>query len=328
MKLTEEHINELIAKYLAGEASPEEAIMLDDWKKQSPANEQYFVSCSEALQQTTHLPIDTNTLYKRVKVQANINGKKVIPLSSFFTPIRIAASLLIFSIIGLTIYIVTKQQSLAPEKTYAAGNQSTSEQLADGSMVTLNKQTKLTLVEGFNGNQRKLILEGEAYFEVVHNAEKPFTIDAGGIEITDIGTAFNIKANPQSDSVVIYVTEGIVNLTTANDAIQLTANQTALFIRSQHTLRTLNQYDQNNTAYRTKKFQFKAQKLQTVLAHLNQVYDQQITLNNPTLSNCLITVDFSNETPETIAAIISETLGITYRETQTGYELMGNTCLQ
>lgn len=328
MKLTEEHIDELIAKYLAGEASPEEAILLDDWKTASPANEQYFVSCSEALQQTTHLLIDTNALYKRIKAQANINEPKVIPLKPFITPMHIAASFLLLSLIGLTFYLITKQQPLTPGKMYAAGNQSTSEQLSDGSTVTLNKQAKITLMEGFNGKQRKLKLEGEAYFDVVHNAEKPFTIDAGGIEITDIGTAFNIKANPQSDSVLVHVTEGIVNLTTPETNLQLTANQTALFVRSQHTLRALNQYDPNNTAYRTKKFQFKAQKLQVVLEHLNAVYDQQITVNNSTLSHCLITVDFTNETPETIVAIISETLGITYRKTKSGYELLGNTCQQ
>lgn len=327
MKLTEEHIDELIAKYLAGEASPEEAMLLDDWKNESTANMQYFVSCAESVNQAHLLPIDTAALYNRIKLQANIHEAKVIPFKPFFTPLRIAASFILLSIIGLTFYVVTKQP-VSPETTVAAGSQSISEQLADGSTVTLNKQAKLTLMKGFNGKQRKLKLEGEAYFEVVHDSEKPFTIDAGRIEITDIGTAFNVKANPQSDSVLVHVTEGIVNLTTNKTTLQLTANQTALFIRSQQTLLSINNFDPNITAYRTKKFRFKAQKLAVVLDHVNAVYEQHITLNNPTLSNCLITVDFANETPETIAAILSETLGITYRQTESGYELTGNSCLQ
>ncbi|MES2559092.1 MAG: FecR domain-containing protein [Bacteroidota bacterium] len=327
MKLTEEHIDELIAKYLAGEASPEEAILLDDWKKESPEHERYFVACSETLHQTIHLPIDTTALYKRILSRANISQPKVVTLKPFFTSLRIAASLLIVSLLGLTFYVLNKQP-LAPEKTVAARNQSISEQLADGSTVTLNKQSKLTLLQGFNSKQRKLRLEGEAYFEVIHDVGKPFTIDAGGIEITDIGTAFNVQANRESDSVIVHVTEGIVNLATPDTNFQLVATQTALFIRSQRTLNILPSFDQNNTAYHSKKFRFKAQKLHNVLQTINQVYDQPITLNNALLSDCLITVDFMNETPETIASIISETLGISYRKTETGFELNGNTCLQ
>ncbi|MES2779706.1 MAG: FecR domain-containing protein [Bacteroidota bacterium] len=327
MKLKEEYIDELIAKYLAGEALPEEAMMLDEWKQGSAEHEQYFAACAEAMQLTTHLPIDTSRLYKRITMQAKINEPKRFSLTPYITPLRIAASLLILSLAGFIFYIVNKQ-SLAPEKIYATANQTISEQLADGSTVTLNKQSKLTLISGFNGKQRKSKLEGEAYFEVVHNAEKPFTIDAGGIEITDIGTAFNVKANPTSDTVIIQVTEGIVNLSTPDTSLQLTAHQTALFVRSKQLLRTVTHFDENTTAYRTKKFRFNAQKLSEVIATLNEVYDQHFVLTNLQLSECLITVDFNNETPDTIADIISATLGISYRKTDKGYLFIGNACIQ
>lgn len=325
MKDTEEHIDELIVKYLSGEASPEEAIMMDEWRNQSVANERYFVTSSELL--GIKLPaVDTDSLYKRIVREASIKEPKRFTLSRTQLYTRIAASVLLLSLMGLSYFILTKQSS--PEKIFTAVAQPLSEQLADGSKVTLNKQSKLTLVSGFNTKQRKLKLEGEAYFEVIHDAEKPFTIETGGLVITDIGTAFNVRAHPQSDSIMVHVTEGEVNLTTPNHSLQLTATQTALYIRSKQLLRKLDYYDQNSDAYRTRAFRFRSQPVGSVLNTLNDVYDQQITVANPSLNNCLLTVDFNNESIETIVAVISETLGISYHKTQNGYVLTGNTCTQ
>ena len=327
MKLEETYIDELIAKYLAGEASPEEAILLDDWKNESKDNEAYFMSSSKIWQQSAHHPIDTSALYERIRVQAKLKKTPFIFTLPTLSPLRIAASLLILSSVGIAFYLFNKNGS-QPEKTITANTLSISEQLADGSTVTMRKQSKLTLLSGFNAKQRKLKLEGEAYFEVIHNAEKPFIIDAGGIEITDIGTAFNVKANPLNDTVTIAVTEGIVSLQTRDTSMQVVAHQTGLYVRSRGTLQLISSVNPNSFAYRTKKFQFTVQRLSDVLAALNEVYEQQYNLTNDHLGDCLITVEFNNESPETIADIISETLGISYRKTANGFLFLGNTCVQ
>jgi ferric-dicitrate binding protein FerR (iron transport regulator) len=76
--------------------------------------------------------------------------------------------------------------------------------LPDGTKVWLNADSKLEFPSQFSGGERKILLEGEAYFEVVHNSKQPFRVESSGQVVEDIGTAFNINA---------YVDEGRVKTT-------------------------------------------------------------------------------------------------------------------
>ncbi|WP_431292627.1 FecR family protein [Pedobacter sp. P26] len=66
--------------------------------------------------------------------------------------------------------------------------------LPDGSKVWLNAESKITYPVAFSGNTRKIALQGEAYFEVVHNPNKPFIVDFDGSNVKVLGTHFNICA--------------------------------------------------------------------------------------------------------------------------------------
>lgn len=328
MELNQQYIDELIAKYLAGEALPDEAIMLDDWRASTVENNLYFIQSKKAFQLHADKPIDTKALFERVNKQKQVRGK-VISLHSFFTPIRIAASIILISIVGVLAYAVLKTTT-QPDTILSSGLiDIQKEQLADGSNVILNKKSKLTLIGGFNDRQRKVKLEGEAYFEVIHNADKPFLVDAGGLLIEDIGTAFNIKANPESDSVWVWVTEGVVELTAGSQQKKINANQSAVYVKATRQILD-NPYDdaENLVAYATRRFVFKAQPLKAVVSTINNAYGKVLVLENKNIFNCQITVTFNNDSPETIANVIAETLGLTVQKKGNLFYLTGNVCQQ
>jgi ferric-dicitrate binding protein FerR (iron transport regulator) len=334
LELTKEHIDELIAKYLAGEALPDEAIWLDDWKAESPENARYFAESEKTLRFVRMRNTDKAKLFQGIlqqieEEQPQQKEAKVVPLKPFFTPLRIAASLVIISLVGIfAAYMMKGQQQGLPEMTIASVDSTQEKQLADGSKVFLNKHTKLVVVGGFNGKARKLKLEGEAFFEVKHDETKPFVIEAGGILIKDIGTAFNVKAEPQSDSVLVSVSEGIVDISNGEQTVQLMANQSVVYVRSTKTLGKIENVSTNVTAYRTKIFHFNAATLGEVLSALNSVYGPIMVLENEELAKCRITVEFKNESPEMIAAIITETLGLVYEERSGQFVIKGASCIQ
>lgn len=66
--------------------------------------------------------------------------------------------------------------------------------LSDSTKVWINAATKLEFPLAFNGNTREVKLTGEAYFEVKHDASKPFIVHSGGLDVKVLGTSFNIKA--------------------------------------------------------------------------------------------------------------------------------------
>jgi transmembrane sensor len=332
LELNKEHIDDLIAKYLAGEALPDEAILLDEWRSMSPENELYFTQSEKAFQfnHTTITKTDTARLYQDVLSQMEQYEKKeakIIPLKRHFTPLRIAASLLVISFLSAVIHFTLRKNGLA-EITIASADTTQQQQLADGSTVFLNKHTKLIVEGGFNGKKRKLKLEGEAFFEVVHDDKKPFVIEAGGIQIKDIGTAFNVKAQPESDSVIVSVSEGIVDITNGEHTVQLMADQSLIYIRSTNTFGKTTNVSVNSASYKTRIFKFKATTLEDVIATVNEVYGPIMILENKKLAKCNITVEFENQSPQTIVDIVTETLGLTYDNRNGQYVIKGTSCNQ
>lgn len=323
-----EHITELIARYFAGEASPEEAIALDEWKALSDENLAYFNACGQAMG-VPPVHVDTQALYQRILdalPEEKQEKHKTIRLNNLFSPLRIAAAVLLFASVGLWIY--KANNASAPDVQLAATSAPLQQKLVDGSMVMLNKNTTLTLVSGLEGNERRLKLSGEAYFEVKHNDQQPFVIEAGGVLIKDIGTSFNVQAHPQSDTVLVSVTEGIVDMSTGNETLRLTPGEAAVFVKSTHQLKKLNVPPANIDAYKTRMFSFKATSLLEVIAAVNEVYGPVLKLEKSNLETCVITVDFNNESPETMATIIAETLGLSYQKVGEAYILKGEACVQ
>lgn len=88
--------------------------------------------------------------------------------------------------------------------------------LPEGTKVWLNAGSKIYYHKDFTAN-REVYLSGEAFFDVTHNAGKPFTIHAGPVNIKVLGTAFNVKAYPEDDLVETALLRGSIELTTVAD---------------------------------------------------------------------------------------------------------------
>ena len=84
--------------------------------------------------------------------------------------------------------------------------------LPDGTKVWLNAASSITYPTAFTGNSRSVEMTGEAYFEVIHDKKRPFTVKAGGQTIQDIGTHFNVNAYADEPEKVTTLLEGAVSV--------------------------------------------------------------------------------------------------------------------
>lgn len=84
--------------------------------------------------------------------------------------------------------------------------------LADGSRVWLNAGSSVTFPVAFIGNERKVSITGEAYFEVVHNTSMPFKVSKGEMEVTVLGTHFNVNAFDDEADIKVTLLEGSVKV--------------------------------------------------------------------------------------------------------------------
>lgn len=84
--------------------------------------------------------------------------------------------------------------------------------LADGSRVWLNAGSSLTYPVAFAGSERKVQVNGEAYFEIAHNATKPFIVSKETTSVTVLGTHFNVKAYDEEKDIRVTLLEGSVQV--------------------------------------------------------------------------------------------------------------------
>ena len=102
--------------------------------------------------------------------------------------------------------------------------------LADGTTVWLNGDSKLHYENDFTGSTREVTLEGEAFFDVVKQTERPFIVHTSGIDIKVLGTAFNVKSYPEDKNVETTLYRGSVEVFrhdgSSKDAIRLIPNHT------------------------------------------------------------------------------------------------------
>lgn len=317
-------IDELIGKHLAGEASGVETQQVEQWCAQSAENQQYFEHLQFIFQKAS-LANDTSTYnadlaWKRVHAQLHTSTK-----TSFihWPLLRIAASILLISALGIWAY----QQFLSPiERTQLSSSTTVvQDSLPDGTKVALNKQTAISVTYNSKKKQGRIKLTGEAKFEIKHEADKELIVETDEVLIRDIGTTFNVKAYPESNTIEVTVQEGEVQFyTQENEGIFIQAGDKGIYNKQTRTF-VKEQADTNVISYATKLFVFEETDLLSVVEQLNAIYDKKITLGK-NLERCRVTVNFQNEEIETIAEILAETLNLRISTTATEIMLEGEGC--
>jgi len=321
-----EYIDELIGKYLAGEASPDEAIALEDWKSQAKGNREYFDQCQRIFEISSGQKFpqtNVNQAWQKLRHE-NIDQKtKVVSLNNWY--LRLAASfVLILGIAAVLVYLVwtPTQNNMA----YEAGANTKQVALNDKSQINIAPHSRIEVDKNFGKTHRTVYLKkGSAYFTVTHDDKMPFMVDAGQVYIKDIGTKFNVRSSANSDTLVITVDEGTVLLfDSLGTSLTLNAPQEAIYVKSLHKVMAQPQGESPMPLH----FDFKGTSLNDVIAQIETGYGVNITLEHPELGRCLITTSFTGQDIETVMTVITETLGLTYISTPQGYLIKGQQCNQ
>ncbi|MET0313213.1 MAG: FecR domain-containing protein [Hansschlegelia sp.] len=195
-----------VAKSVGGSLASDEAKDLETWLGGDPRRRRAF---DEARVLYAQLEAPTRRVAQRAPVRRKL-AARLQPSRSWLCPPAVAAAvILVVGILAPSIFenwradIVTSRQAV------------TVITLPDGSTARLGADTALAL-DFENGRRRVGLLRGEGYFEVLHDRPGVFTVDAGGDEVRDIGTRFDVSLGRGRTKVV--VTEGAVEVSGRYDA--------------------------------------------------------------------------------------------------------------
>lgn len=150
--------------------------------------------------------------------------------------------------------------------------------LSDGTEVILDAKSSIKFPVGFNGKERSVTLEGQAFFKVKHNADHPFFVYAGRTVIEDIGTEFNVDAYPEETISKTTLIEGAVKI---NHTLDLKPGEQAKF--DGQNLEMVKPNLETVTAWLQDKLVFYHEPLESILQKVAKVYDVHFVYTNNNL---------------------------------------------
>jgi len=302
--------DDLIAKYLSGEATPEEAMALHDWLD-IPGNRSRFDEM-----EATWNEANPSKAFKAVDKQ--MAWRKLRPAKNFAWPIGIAATVLL--LIGFWTFNSNDEVEIV---RITASERVDTVKLPDESVVTLNRHSQLHYPVKFKGDTREIDLErGEAFFSITKNADKPFIVHASFSSITVVGTEFNVLV--KDDVVEVGVNEGVVLVVTAYDSIYIRKGLKAAFHKQEKAMATQN--DPNKWAYATGRLVFRDTPMNQVIEAIEKTYSCQVSVSNDAIKKCTLNTTFEKDSVGKILLLISETLNLKLEQNGQVFILEGDGC--
>jgi ferric-dicitrate binding protein FerR (iron transport regulator) len=264
-----------------------------------------------------------NSRLKETGAYADVTRHRVIFMRSTF--MKIAAAALILLCLGAVALYLNNAGLFSREILLATGNDEKNVMLdlPDGSTIYLNRNSEVTYKANFGKAGRNVKLNGEAFFEIAPDREKPFTIDAGKAKVKVTGTSFNVITNNDNLAVEVFVNTGQVMLS------DITGNQNLVLdpgyigtMDSKVSEKKLNE-NPNYMAWKTGRLVYTGQRLEVAFKDLKRVYNLDIIADDPEILNdpWYWTSPVDNMPQETIIRIICTSFNLSYSKDGNVYHL-------
>lgn len=209
----------------------------------------------------------------------------------------IAASLLLPVLILSTVYLYREANyyKQIPNTISVNRGQRAGITLPDGTIVHLNSESKLTYTPDFNGKLREVILEGEGFFEVTPNKEKPFIVKTSVFDVEVLGTSFNVSVYNDENIVETALIEGKVKLTMnryPSKPVYLTPSQKFVYAKNERKGTISIMEEDSELAWKQGILAFNAVPLTEVFKRMERWYGVTIHYDKENLVNDKFTGQF------------------------------------
>lgn len=275
-----------IQKYLQGKSTEEENQQLLRWIRESEDNKKEFFAAKDiwdsygyqSNQKQYHETPELELL--RNQIQAKI----LRPAFSFKQAMRIAALLVVTFGLGWASRFISfdggkPEQEIAMQEIFVPKGQVNQIFLADGTRIWINSETKMTVPAVFSGTERVVKLDGEAFFEVAKDKNRPFRVQLNGQQIEVLGTSFNVRAYSNSGEIETTLQTGSIHLKTGKQTTELIPGEQCVYDKTAKGL-TISKVDPVSfSSWKDGRFEFQNEDLIEVFKVVERWYDVEITFD-------------------------------------------------
>ncbi|NDV77968.1 FecR family protein [Dysgonomonas sp. 511] len=285
--------NNLLYKFFEGLTSIEEEKAIRSWLDSSPENEKSFFKERQIYDAFILNSKYTDVQYEEFEGDENKTRKNVrFYLKEF---VKIAAVVLVTAL-GMTYYLSQSDDTdtlLAMQTISVPAGQRMNVILPDGTDIWLNAKTTIKYPVSFNSKERRVYLDGQAYFDVAKNEELPFTVETKQGEVTALGTKFDVLAYSDSEVFETTLMDGKVRVGLVGKPEQsliLEPNHKS-YIDAHH-LASVQVTDFSSYEWRNGLIGFKNETFENIMKSFEKTYDIKIVIQNPKIGRSSFTGKF------------------------------------
>ncbi|HTE27975.1 FecR family protein [Flavitalea sp.] len=329
--MDESRINDIITKSIAGKATPEELSLLDKWYDSFEAKEGLTDKMDASEKSAT-----SARMLERIRgtiLPSKPEKVQKVPAISRYRSLMIAASLIILLGLGLLVYNLVSRPGETSRIVYVnitgKEKQTTKTTLPDGSIIWLNGESKIRYDNNFIKDTRVVWLDGEAYFSVVSQQKKPFIVHAGKLNVSVVGTEFNIRMHKSDPTTVVTVTKGKVAVDIDQEVLGVLGMNEEIVYNSNGGARTAAKKvnPDQAIAWKTGSLIFRETSFKNIAGQLKSKFDMDIIFKDPGIEKCLLTASFdSNVSPVEIIKMLSSINGSKVIKQNGRYVISGKPC--
>lgn len=324
MKEIDEHI---LISYIDGTLTEEEVARVNEWLAASPENakllEQMYFTSEVASRLKVIQAVDTEGALRRFKskVQEKKQKKeKRLVLRHVLGFMQRAAAVLFIPVFLITAYLLIQPGHSGVRMVSIRTNPGVISffTLPDGSKVWLNAKSELRYPSDFLAETRTIELEGQGYFEVAKDPDKPFIVNAGkDYSVEVLGTTFNVSAYEDEDYIETTLVEGSVKLNIATPdgkraTRMLKPNEKAEFAKNNRELTVYDVNTENDIAWKHGELIFRNHPIDKVLKTLGRHYCADFKIKDNEVLKSVITARFKDEPLPQVMEYLRLASGIQY----------------
>ena len=310
MYIEDERLYPLLERYLAGEASAREAEIVRAWLAEDAAHAQLLADLRLIKHVANDTPPPTSVDAAWMQAVKTLGLRRKPRVFRRLLMVALAAAAVLIAVIGggrvLRRAPQWKEYATAPAQRMVI-------RLQDGTQVTIAPKSRVRYTADFGRAHRDLYLDGEAYFQVAPDSQRPLRVHTAGSVTEDLGTAFVVTAYADQVATEVVVTEGRVSLSRAEttspavvlglrDLGRLDASGPATVRRGVDVDRYL--------AWTKGVLAFDGTPLSEVMPALERWYNVEIRLSDSALAARRLTATFQNEPIDLVLKRIALTLGM------------------
>lgn len=256
----------------------------------------------------------TMNAFVRERIFENIK-EDIKPRRSYHFKKWLQAAAIIIAVVStsLSVYLYYNEKMPADMTFKVEKGQKASMTLSDGTRVWLNSGTTVTYGKKFNDEERVVSLDGEAYFEVAHNAEAPFVVDCNGLYVRALGTSFNIKSYHDDQNIQTSLINGKVEISDKSKKLILTPNQSLSYNRYSHKMIKSDEDDCGQFAeWRNNQLYFDSQSFSDIVLTLERNYNVKFVFKSESLKKYRYTGTVGNTSIDSMLQLFSMTSPLVY----------------